>query len=66
LYSLYQRRDGETRWTRISDSSYKKDIAVRVFQDRLYAGALGGYQDSTGKTLQLALRTIKIIPPSAR
>ena len=66
LYSLYQRRHGEKRWTRISDSSYHKDIAIRVFQSRLIDAALGGYRDSCDNLLELRLRPIKIELPAAR
>lgn len=60
LYSLYQRRHGETRWTRISGSSYVKPVAIRVFQSRLLDAAMGGYVDDTGKLLEYRLRPIKI------
>ena len=66
LYSLYQRRQDETRWTRISDYSYKKDVAVRVYQSRLLDAAMGGYADNTGRLLQLSLRPVKIVSPEAR
>ena len=66
LYSLYQRRQDETRWTRISDSSYKKDVAIRVFQDRLINAALGGYRDELDRKLEYRLRPIKIEHREAR
>lgn len=66
LYSLYQRRHGETRWTRISNNSYRKDVAIRVYQSRLLDAAMGGYQDGVGNLLELRLRPIKIELPEAR
>ncbi len=60
LYSLYQRRQGETRWTRISTTSYYKDTAVRVYQNILLMGAIAGFKDDTGRDCELRLRPIKI------
>lgn len=66
LYSLYERRQGETRWTRISGSSYTKPVAIRVYQSRLLDAALGGYIDDVGRLKELRLRPVKIESKEAR
>lgn len=66
LYSLYSRARHETRWKRISDSSYPKPVAIRVFQSRLIHAALGGYLDERGNPLEYRLRPITIVAPEAR
>ena len=66
LYSLYERRQGETRWTRISGCSYTKPVAIRVYQSRVLDAALGGYMDDTGRLKELRLRPIKIESREAR
>jgi len=35
FYTLYRRQAGSRAWERISANSYKKDIAIRIFQNRL-------------------------------
>ena len=39
-YSLYEKRDN--KWVRISDMSFLKKDAVRIFQGALLSGALSG------------------------
>lgn len=40
LYSLYEKRDG--RWIRLSEASYIKQTAIRVFQSDLLNGFFEG------------------------
>lgn len=40
LYTIYTREHGTNRWQRQSDYSYPKDVAIRVFQNRLLNGVL--------------------------
>jgi hypothetical protein len=41
-YTLYERPRGTKTWKRISDYSYKKDTAIRVYQSRLLDYLLSG------------------------
>lgn len=47
MYSLYRRLRNSpksTKWERVSDISCKKETAIRWFQDRLIANALGYHE----------------------
>ena len=40
LYSLFSRKRGSTRWTRVlGTGAYRKELAIRIFQTRLINGA---------------------------
>lgn len=40
LYSLYTRKRGSKRWTRVLGAgAYRKETAIRAFQSRLISGA---------------------------
>ena len=41
-YTLYERPRGTKKWTRVSEYSYKKDTAIRIYQSRLLDYLLAG------------------------
>jgi hypothetical protein len=43
MYSLYQKQG--TRWVRVNSASFKKDTAIRVFQNALLASCFNGWQE---------------------
>lgn len=53
LYSLWRRRRGTTRWERVEGCApYTKEVAIRVFQDRLIRSAFD-------PDLEFGLRPVK-------
>lgn len=40
LYSVFARKRGEIKWTRVSESCYTKENAVRNFQSTLLFGSI--------------------------
>lgn len=59
MYGLFERKPGERHWQRIKPTmAYRKDVAVRVFQNAL----LAPYLDGIG--VQRCLRPVKMELPT--
>jgi hypothetical protein len=61
-----QRKCNSRRWERISDYSYPKPIAIRIYQSRLIDAALGDMRDERGNVIEYRLRPVAIESKEAR
>ena len=55
-YCLYCRPQGVRLWTKYSGTSLPKNLAVRVWQSTLLAGAMGNIKNAQGQLLEFRLR----------